>query len=97
MIDDLTMVLQNLDVEHNDSKKIINERENECQDLRDELETTRHNYEEQLRVMSEHFALLNSKIENQSSSSDASVIPNTSNSTSSSNSLKDNLRKYVRK
>ena len=95
------MVLQKLDVEYNESKKTVDEKEVECQKLRDELETIRQNYEEQLRVMSEHLTMLNSKIENQSSHSAASpsnsTSPNHQSTTSSSNSLKENLRKMVRK
>uniref|UniRef100_A0AC35FRT9 Protein phosphatase 1 regulatory subunit 21 N-terminal domain-containing protein n=1 Tax=Panagrolaimus sp. PS1159 TaxID=55785 RepID=A0AC35FRT9_9BILA len=94
-IDDLTMVLQNLDVEHNESKKIIDERELECQELRDELETIRHNYEEQLRVMSEHLAVINSEASNLQTSSPPTT--SVSSATTTSNSLKDNLRKIVRK
>ena len=91
------MVLQKLDVEHNESIKTIDERESECQHLRDELETTRQNYEEQLRVMSEHLTTLNSQIEKQSDNVSALSPGSSSSHSQSSNSIKDNLRKMVRK
>uniref|UniRef100_A0A7E4UM11 Protein phosphatase 1 regulatory subunit 21 n=1 Tax=Panagrellus redivivus TaxID=6233 RepID=A0A7E4UM11_PANRE len=93
-IDELTMVMQNLNIEFDDHKQRSAEKETEIMELREELETTRQSYEEQLRAMSEHLAALNAKIVQQS---DQLSNKPSATASSSSSSLKENLRKMVRK
>ena len=93
----MALVLQRLDVEQNESKLTIEAKNSEIQDLKDELETTRRSYDEQIR---DHLASLNAKIVEKSEKlvqmngeSNGNSHPSTSNN-STGGSL---IRKMVRK
>jgi len=64
--------------------------------LNDDLETTRKNYEQQLRAMAEHIAVLNTKIVEQSDHINH-LKAQPAQSPVENGSLKQNLRKMVRK